>query len=232
MARVYYPDGAWRTTLATIKLIIAIACAILPMNALRVLAYRFVGYRIHGTRIGFGTIIAVDAADLEECRIGWFNLFVGPMSVTVRPGASVGNLNKFICGFWTVREGAKGREYARTLVLEKESVITSGHYFDVAGSFTLGERSWIAGTGSQFWTHGAGVQERNIRIGEESYVGSAVRFAPGAGIERRVIVALGSVVARTFKESHVMLGGVPATVLKTDHDWMSADRDPAVGDAY
>jgi acetyltransferase-like isoleucine patch superfamily enzyme len=199
-----------------LKLILAALISILPINVLRVLGYRLLGYKVSG-RIGFGTVIAVSAAHIEQCKIGPFNLFVGPMRVQIGTGAAIGDRNTFSCGFWTMQEQYKN--YARSLQVGANTLITSGHYFDLAGSFALGEGSWIGGIGSQFWTHGAGVSDRDISIGRDCYVGSAARFAPGSALGDRVIVALGSVVTKKFDISKAMIGGVPATVLKEDYDW-------------
>lgn len=201
-----------------VKIVLAALISIVPINILRVLGYRLMGYKVGG-RIGFGTVIAVSEAHIEKCKIGAFNLFVGPMKVEIGGGASIGNRNTFSCGFWTMQEQYKDRNYARSLQIGSNTLITSGHYIDVAGSFVLGDGSWIAGMGSQFWTHGAGVTDRDIQIGRDCYLGSAVRFAPGSGIGEHVIVALGSVVTKKFDISNAMLGGVPATVLKKEYDW-------------
>lgn len=205
------------------RLVLAALISIVPINALRVMGYRLLGYRITG-RIGFGTVIAVSGARIENASIGIFNLFVGPMQVEIGSGASIGNRNTFSCGFWTTQEQYREKKYARALQIGANTLITSGHYFDVAGSFTLGEGSWIAGTGSQFWTHGVGVQDRDIRIGRDCYLGSAVRFAPGAAVGDNVLVAMGSVVAGKFAGSHVMVAGVPASIIKSNYDWRSADN--------
>jgi acetyltransferase-like isoleucine patch superfamily enzyme len=183
-----------------------------------VLGYRLLGYKASG-RIGFGTVIAVSSAHIESAKIGAFNLFVGPMIVKIGAGTSIGNRNTFSCGFWTLREENRNKNYARSLQIDANTLITSEHYFDLAGSFVLGEGSWIAGMGSQFWTHGAGVTDRDIQIGRDCYLGSAVRFAPGSGVGDHVIVAMGSVVTKRFKLSKAMIGGVPATILKKDYDW-------------
>jgi len=201
-----------------LKLVLAALISILPFNALRVLGYRLLGYKVSG-RIGFGTVIAVSTAHFANCKLGYFNLFVGPMQVDIGTGASIGDRNTFSCGFWTAQEQYRDKNYAHSLQIGAYTLITSGHYFDVAGSFTLGEGSWIAGIGSQFWTHGAGVTDRDIRIGRDCYVGSAVRFAPGSGVGDKVIVAMGSVVTKKFELSKAMIGGVPAAVLKIDYDW-------------
>lgn len=201
-----------------VKLVLAVLISIVPINVLRMLGYRMLGYQISG-RIGFGTVIAVSEAHFEKCKIGLFNLFIGPMKVKIGAGTSIGNRNTFSCGFWTSRDENRDKNYARSLKIGENTLITSGHYFDVAGSFILGEGSWIAGLGSQFWTHGAGVTDRDIQIGRDCYVGSAVRFAPGSAIGEHVIVAMGSVVTKKFDVSKAMIGGVPATVLKKDYDW-------------
>lgn len=193
------------------------------MNYFRVLGYRLLGYNLRGSKIGFGTVLAVSDATLEACRIGFFNLFAGPMSITLRKGVAIGNANIFSCGYWTIKKENAQQNYRRSLVVEADALITSNHYFDVAGSFHLGERSWIAGIGSQFWTHGAGVHDRDISIGDDCYMGSAVRFAPGSSIKDHVIVAMGSVVAKKFDESFALIGGVPAAVLKTSHDWRKTE---------
>ena len=200
------------------KLVLAALISIVPINALRVVGYRLLGYKVSG-RIGFGTIIAVSEARIEQCKIGIFNLFVGPMRVEIGEDASIGDRNTFSCGFWTAQEQYKDKHYARSLQIGANTLITSGHYFDVAGSFVLEGGSWIAGIGSQFWTHGAGVADRDIRIGRDCYLGSAVRFAPGSVVGDNVIVAMGSVVTKKFEISKAMIGGVPATVLKEDYNW-------------
>jgi len=206
-----------------LKILLALLISILPMNLLRVLGYRLLGYNLRGSKIGFGTILAISHADLEDCRIGLLNLFVGPMSITVRKGAAIGHANIFSCGFWTIKKENTKLNYLRSLVIETDALITSNHNFDLAGSFYLGARSWIAGIGSQFWTHGAGVLDRDIRIGDDCYLGSAVRFAPGSSIGDHVIVAMGSVVAKKFDETFTLIGGVPATVLKTGYDWRKGE---------
>ena len=211
--------------LPTLKLALAVLVSLLPLNALRVLGYRVLfGYTITESRLGFGTVILVDKLEIERAQIGLFNLFVGPMRVVIGKGASIGNRNTFSCGYWVLRDQYKESHYARTLQLGKNVLITSGHYFDVAGTFKLGDRSWIAGIGSQFWTHGAGVRERDVVIGENCYLGSAVRFAPGSCIGDHVLVAMGSVVATPLLVDNALVGGVPARVLKENYDWKSNDE--------
>lgn len=213
-----YPNSQ-EESLKKFKIIVAALISLLPLNALRVLGYRLLGYNIEGAYIGFGTVIAVDEATIEPSKIGPFNLFAGPMKIHVQRGASIGNRNEFICGYWVLREEYRHAHYSRRLEVCQDALITSRHYFDLSGSLVLGERSWIAGIDSQFWTHGAGVKDRDIRIGSDCYIGSAARFSPGSSIGDRVVVAMGSVVSGEIPESDALIGGVPARVLKSDYNW-------------
>jgi acetyltransferase-like isoleucine patch superfamily enzyme len=209
--------------LRKLKLVLAVLVSLLPLNGLRVLGYRLLGYRIREARIGWGTVLAVDEAVLDSCKIGPFNLFLGPIKVQVGRGASIGNRNEFVCGYWVLRDEYREAHYRRSLEVCEEALITSRHYFDLSGSLVLGERSWIAGIDSQFWTHGAGVNERDIQIGPDCYIGSAARFAPGSSIGEHVLVAMGSVVSGQIPESHALVGGVPAKVLKSNYNWKEND---------
>jgi len=209
--------------LKKLKIVLAALISLLPLNGLRVLGYRLLGYRIWEARIGWGTIIAVDEATLDSCKIGPLNLLVGPMKIQVRRGASIGNRNEFVCGYWVLREEYREAHYLRSLEVCEEALITSRHYFDLSGSLVLGERSWIAGVDSQFWTHGAGVTDRDIQIGSDCYLGSAVRFSPGSSIGDRVLVAMGSVVSGQIPDSSALVGGVPAKVLKSNYNWKEND---------
>ena len=204
-----------------IKMRLAIAISILPLNVLRVRGYRLLGYDIRNSRIGIGTIIAVDSARIRSARIGPLNLFNGPMDVVIHPGATIGNRNEFSCGSWVLEARSKEAHYTRTLAIGAGATITCRHFFDIAGTLSLGERSWIAGLSSQFWTHGAGVIERDIEIGTDCYVGSVVRFAPGSSIGNNVLVAMGSVVSGALGANNALVGGVPAKVLKEKYDWKS-----------
>jgi acetyltransferase-like isoleucine patch superfamily enzyme len=211
--------------LRPLKLALAVLVSLLPVNGLRILGYRLLfGYQISESRIGFGTVIVVDRFVAAKIRLGLFNLFVGPMQVLIGEGTSIGDRNTFSCGYWVLRDQYRESSYTRTLELGEDVLITSSHYFDVAGTFKLGNQSWIAGIGSQFWTHGAGVRERDVLIGENCYLGSAVRFAPGSSIGNHVLVAMGSVVTSVLPVERAMVGGVPAKVLKENYDWNSKNE--------
>ncbi len=199
---------------------IGVLVAALPLNAVRVFLYRWIfGYRIHRSAVGWNTLLIVDRVELNDCKIGRNNRFIGPMTVVMKSRASIGDNNQFSCGWWAQAKQHESANYKRYLEIGEKALVTSGHYFDVVGSFILGNSSWIAGFGSQFWTHGAGVIDRNIRIGDQCYIGSAVRFAPGASIGDNTIVGIGSVVVQPFEQRDCFIAGQPAKIIKEDYDW-------------
>lgn len=192
-----------------------------PFNQVRCMLYRlFFGYSITGTRLGFGSLIVVEKADLRNCLVRRFNRFIGPMTVSCE-GATIGSHNIFYCGDWTASTEFENNKYERTLLIEPDTQITNHHYFDIAGTLSVRAGSWIAGRDSQFWTHGTGVEDRNISIGKNCYIASAVRFAPGTEIAPNTLVALGSVVTGKFTKPNTMIAGVPARIVKENVDWKS-----------
>jgi acetyltransferase-like isoleucine patch superfamily enzyme len=204
-----------------LRLGLAIVVSVLPLNALRVVGYRGLGYDIRDSRIGLGTVIAVDSATIRSAHVGPLNLFLGPISVDIRPGATIGNRNEFSSGAWVAEPRYRESGYGRTITVGKGATITCRHFFDAAGTLRLGDRSWVAGLSSQFWTHGAGAVERDVTIGSDCYIGSVARFAPGASIGNNVLVAMGSVVTGRVDADNAVIGGVPARILRTGYDWRS-----------
>lgn len=206
-------------------LVAATLISILPFNALRCSLYRIVfGYSIMNARIGFGTVIFATSVTLDRCSIGRFNRFLGPMSVSVGLRADIESHNVFDCGDWAADDEHAAR-YDRTLAIGEDTFITNYHFFDIAGKLSIGAGTWIAGRGSQLWTHGVNVTDRNIAIGEKCYIGSAVRFAPGSGIGNNVIVSIGSVITRRIEASNALVAGFPAKVVKEGRGWKTAENN-------
>lgn len=187
----------------------------LPTNGLRCAGYRFLGYRISAAKIGWGTRIQAAAFTATNCTIGPRNLFTGPMTVTIGPGTTIGAANSFVCGDW-VRQFDTQR-YPRDLRIGSRCLITGNHWFDVCGRVVIGDDTWIAGRESQFWTHGAGVSKTSIVLGNRCYIGSAVRFGPGAMIGDDCVVGLASVVIHPIDANQALIAGVPAKVVKLNY---------------
>ena len=65
--------------------------------------------------------------------------------------------------------------------------------------------------------------EKPVVIGSGSWLGTGVVILPGTHLGRNTVVAAGAVVSGTFPD-HVVLGGVPARILRhysADHGWQS-----------
>lgn len=196
----------------------------MPTNKLRCFLYRTIfNYKIYRSRIGWMTIIAVDGAKLIECHIGHKNIFIGPMNISINKNAKIGSRNIFECDLFTIEKQYNNANYERNLIIEDNARISKSHYIDVAGSFTLRKNSWIAGIGSQFWTHGAGVRDRNIIIGENCYIGSAVRFAPGSSIGNNNLIGLGSIITKKFTSKNVIIAGQPANIIRENYNWRTRE---------
>lgn len=208
------------------RLLLAILISIVPIPCMRRLLYQtFFGYVIDKhARIGFMSIIEVESAEIRAANIGMFNKFVGPYRLRIGVGASMGRDNVISCGAWVAEERFACESYARYCHLEDGCVVTSSHFIDPTGGFALGAHSWIAGSHSQFWTHGIGVKDRSISIGSDCYIGSASRFAPGSSIGNNNTIGLGSVVVGPHDKECVLIAGVPAKVLKTNYDWRARHR--------
>jgi acetyltransferase-like isoleucine patch superfamily enzyme len=192
--------------------------AFLPFGALRRLMYRLCfGYSLRHARVGFGTIIDVRSFRADGACIGRFNRFHGPMSVSIGRGAMIGDRNTFSCPEWATREPI----FIGKLEIGGDCLLTGLHFFDVAGAVTLGAGAWIAGRGTEIWTHGAGSADNTVSVGARSYVGSGCRFAPGSAVGAGCLVALGSVVTSRLEANDALIGGVPAKILKQPYAWPS-----------
>lgn len=199
------------------KKILALAISRLPGGGLRLAAYRaLLGYRFGpGTRLGWGVLIAVDSFECgANVNIRRNTEFMGPIKVSLGDHTFIGRFNKIECGDNAGDASQAHMNYAREFVTGHDSLINESHLFDVLGRIELGHGSWIAGFASQFLTHGAGTMNRDIIIGERCFLGSAVRFAPGSGVGNGVVVGMGAVVTKRIPDHDVVVGGLPAKVIK------------------
>lgn len=199
------------------KKIISLLIAYVPFGAARVALYRCLShYRIgEGTRIGLGVVICVDRFDCgKKVTIMRGTTFMGPISVRLGDNMSIGRYNKFECGDGVADPKNAHMNYAREFIGGEDSLVNEGHLFDLLGRIELGKGSWVAGFASQFLTHGASVMDRDIRIGDECFLGSAVRFSPGSSVGNRVIVGMGAVVTKSIPQDNVLVVGLPAKVMR------------------
>lgn len=195
------------------KFIIATLISIFPFAALRRGLYRHImNYEIPSSAtIGYLTVIAVSKFSVgEKVRIGVLNMFKGPIDVKIGNNSRIGKFNRFTCASHITQDRFKHMGYTPIIEFGDNTLVLDEHFFDVYGKITLGNYSWIAGHGSQFWTHGLSVLDRDIVIGEKNYIGSSVLFSPGTSIGSNNVVALGSVVMSKLNCNASLISGVPA----------------------
>ncbi len=197
--------------------LVAHSCAWLPTNALRVAGFRLMGYKLpRGTRIGLGTVIACAAFRAGKgVVIGRGNQFSGPFAIEIGDGVLIGRHNQFDCSDMAASPAKAHMGYARRMIVGANALIHHHHLFDLYGAITIGAGTWIAGSDSQFWTHGASVMDRDIVIGADCYLGSAVRMAPGSAIADRSVLGLGSVVVSRLDQPDSVVAGFPARRLRS-----------------
>jgi acetyltransferase-like isoleucine patch superfamily enzyme len=201
--------------------LIAGLAAVLPFQSLRRWLYGAVpGYEISpSARIGWLAVCSVDRLNMAaDSSIGRGTVLRGPMTVVLDERAGLGARCRVDCGAWVDEEEDPGSPYLRTFRMGPDAMTTGGHYFDAVGGIDIGEGSWIAGLGTQVWTHGLGVTDRRVVIGRYCYVGSAARFAPGARLGDLTVVGMGSVV--TGDHSRIpeqLLAGVPARTVRAPY---------------
>lgn len=198
-----------------IYFILAVMISLMPFSVLRISLYKIIfKYKIKVSKIGWLCIINIDELKLENATLLGLNIFTGPFSVELKSANRIGSFNYFKCGTW-----ATSMECTRRLILEEESRISNQHFFDVFGTITIGKKSIIAGVRSQFWTHGGLSSDVDITIGNNCYIGSGVKFAPGTAIPDDSLCALGSVITKKFYIPNVLIGGVPAKIIKEQINW-------------
>ncbi len=204
--------------------------AILP-SGLKRLCYRY----LFGFRIGRDVHIGMSVLDVERCvlgdgvQIGHFNVFtrVGELRVGDHVRIGFGNLLR---GGSLVDLG-RYSEILRfnrinsipdpdcignpdpVFVLGDGSVVTNEHRLDFTDRIQVGRFTVIGGRNSSFWTHNRQAT-RPIEIGSFAYIGSEVRFAPGASIPPWSILGLGSVVVGSIEDEGCLIAGVPAKIIR------------------
>ncbi|MFC3052309.1 acyltransferase [Kordiimonas pumila] len=142
----------------------------------------------------------------DDVYIGHFNLIWRLKKIELKSGSRISALN------WIT-----GAQHG-TFRLGSNSSISVLHFFEASGNIAIGANSIIAGRSSQFFTHGITPENLNdissIIIEDWCYIGSASRFVPGAYISNHTFVGMGAVVTKRFSERYVLIGGVPATIIK------------------
>lgn len=182
----------------------------LPLNGLKIVMLR----KLFGYKIGANVRIGRSIINCKQVEIG-DHVQIGNMNTISCKSFKVGTRTKIINGNHFIGAGK--------FSIGENSRIISNHYFDLYNNINIGSETWIAGSYSQFWTHGSistkTGKDLSITIKDHVYVGSASRFAPGASIASFNLVGLGSVVSSDFETENTIILGNPAKVVKQEIDW-------------
>lgn len=113
-----------------------------------------------------------------------------------------------------------------TLQVRDRTFFNSGARLSCLQKITIGNDCAIAGgvTIMDSDTHqilysGATTRHRPVEIGDHCWIGTNATILKGTTLERNVTVAAGSVIAGAHFPEGVMVGGVPARVLRTGTSW-------------
>ncbi len=216
--------------------------AILP-RAVKPALYR----RIFGYRVGRHVRIGVSIVDAQECEIGDFttighaNAILSVGRLVIGDHVRIGTLNMIRGGdevrlgdwSWLMRRNELNsivgadpiNKTEPRLLIGPGTIVTDGHRLDFTDRIELGNRVIIGGRNSSLWTHNR-QRTAPISIGDQTYIGSESRLAPGACVPRRSIVALGSVISGHLTGEESLIGGVPAKVIRSldEKDLFLIDR--------
>lgn len=217
--------GTSRLRLAALALV-----ALLPSFLKRPVYRLCFGYKI-GRRVSIGLTL-LDAAEChigDDVRIGHLNLVVGVRRLVFEDNARVDHLNiirggdEVVLGRWSriirmneinsIPDPDVVNPVEPVFHLGPGAVVTAGHKIDFTDRVEIGRRTILGGRNSSLWTHNR-QRTRPVLIGEDSYIGSEIRVAPGGVIPSRCIVGIGSVVVGALSGEYQLIAGVPARALK------------------
>jgi len=149
-------------------------------------------------------------------------------NVSVGNGARIGNIEIGLNSH--IESGVICTGYGNgKIIIGKESYIGINNILDWSDNITIGDFVHIAGPSTGLWTHSSARQCLNslplnnkdiefrptspIVIEHNTYIGGNCTIYPGIIIHHHSIVAPNSVVTKNVKP-HVMVGGVPAKIIK------------------
>lgn len=213
-----------------LRFALSICIGVLP-SPIAAICYRlFFGYKIgRRFRIGFSAIDADECEIGDDVSIGHFNLFIGTKLLLIGDHSRIGHLNIFRGGdeirigrycdilrqneINSIPEPEVVNEIDPRFIMGDGSMIGASHKIDFTDRVEFGKRVILGGRNSSVWTHNR-QSTAPVSIGDNSYVGSEIRIAPGGEIPANCIVGIGSVITGKFDREFNLIAGVPAKVVK------------------
>jgi len=220
--------------------------ALLPMPLKRI-AYRLQGFEVaRSARVGCSILDAQVCHLGEGVVIGHGNLVTGVARLRLGDHVHIGHLNiirggdEVVLERWSevlrlnvinaIPEPILANPAVPTFRLGAGAIVTAGHKIDFTDRVDIGRRAIIGGRASSLWTHNR-QQTGPLTVGEQAYLGSECRMAPGASVAPRSVVGMGAVVVGALDKPEWLYGGVPARPLKPlePHDLVLVERPTREG---
>ncbi len=205
----------------SLRFFMAIIIGIMPFNKLRILFYKLLmGYEVDKkSKIGPFNLLFSRAMVLKSASIESLNI-IGIDTLSMEADSSIGKLNtfrklrmihlskgarirhrNFIGGTYGTIEEC-GREI---LTLGENSQISISCFLDLTDEIQLGSNVVVAGSGTQFWTHGYNhLRVKNVApilVQNNVFIGAASTIVQGVTICSNVTIGAGTVVHRSIYES-------------------------------
>jgi acetyltransferase-like isoleucine patch superfamily enzyme len=213
-----------------LRLFVIALLAIMPGIVKRPLLRGLFGYKIgKNVRIGFSVIDVSECEISDDVSIGHFNLFIGTKRLVIGDHSRIGHLNIFrggdeiILGRYSevirlneinsIPEPDVVNPVDPRFILGDGSVITASHKIDFTDRVVFGNKVILGGRNSSLWTHNR-QRTKPIMIGDNCYIGSEIRVAPGGELARNCIIGIGSVITGKLENEYRLVAGVPAKEIK------------------
>ena len=158
------------------------------------------------TVIGHLNYINTNHLIVSDGKIGHINIIKGDFGVRLN-NAIIGSQNK-------ISSSAKAYHLVE-FQMDSNSHLANCHLIDMTDSVKIGNRTTIAGTETQIWTHSfvrSKELQRNVRIdapveiGEWCYIGARCNIMPGVIIADEITIGAQTVVAKSLKDRGVYVG--------------------------
>jgi acetyltransferase-like isoleucine patch superfamily enzyme len=203
------------------KRFLALITMLFPWRLRRWLLVTLLGYKIHPTaKIGFSWIYPDRLEMGPGSGIRHLTVCKGLHLLRLGVGSNVGNLN-WITGFPIANKSFFRDEQGRQpeLVIGDHGGITNRHLVDCTNSVHIGRFTTFGGFRSQILTHSIDLyrscqSSKPVTIGDFCFVGTGCILLGGGTLPDYSVLAAGSVLNKSYSESHQVYAGNPAKPVK------------------
>lgn len=123
--------------------------------------------------------------------------------------------------YWPVHQTSTIVNYKNIICgIETSPGYSPGNYIQALGKIAIGDYTQIASnvgiiTGNHELTDNRKHKVKDVNIGKYCWIGMGAIILPGVTLGDYTIVAAGSIVTKSFRDGFCVIGGNPATILKT-----------------